>query len=206
MLRAKKRDLFKINLQLFAEEENPNEQDNAGQQSTDETKDTLSRAEVDSMVANAIANALDEFKKESDQAAKLAKLGKEEREKAQFEIDKENFEKEKANYEKEKLELQVVKELSKKNIDAEFAGFVLGANADECIANITKLESLLKAYAQKAIAEDEKFRGMTPKVGNSSVGSSNNPYAKETFNLTRQMELEMMNPTLAKQLRDQANN
>ncbi|MCD3295308.1 DUF4355 domain-containing protein [Clostridium botulinum C/D] len=195
-----------MSLQLFADPENPADPtlDNPGE--PEKEGESFSKDQVDLLVGQAVTEALAAFKKESDQAAKLAKLGKEEREKAQFEIDKENFEKERANYEKEKLELQVVKELSKKNIDAEFAGFVLGSNADECITNITKLENLLKAYGEKAIAANEKFRDMTPKIGNSSVASSNNPYAKESFNLTRQMELEIMNPTLAKQLREQVNN
>lgn len=71
----------------------------------------------------------------------------------------------------------------------------------------TKIKSKVKAFKElfdKAVkAEvDKRFKenGYTPKKG-SNLNNGINPYTKEQFNLTKQMELESTNPELAAQLK-----
>lgn len=78
--------------------------------------------------------------------------------------------------------------------------FVMGE--DETEIN-TKVKAFKELFDKAVTAEvDKRFKesGYTPKKGNTLNGGVN-PYTKEQFNLTKQMEIESTNPELAAQLK-----
>lgn len=114
-------------------------------------------------IDKAIANARKAWEKEQDQAARLAKLSKDEREKEQLRLDKEAFEAERAALAREKLEIETAKQLSGKNLSPEFAPILCGKDADETKANIETFETAFNAAVEAAVTD--RMKGAPPKTG-----------------------------------------
>lgn len=76
---------------------------------------------------------------------------------------------------------------------------VLDEDRDVIKSNIKALDTVVKARVKAEVEKVFKNNSRTPeKAGNSQY--TTNPYAKETYNLTQQMKLEVENPELAKKL------
>lgn len=77
--------------------------------------------------------------------------------------------------------------------------FVIGADETAIDTNIKAFSELVNKLVAAEVEKKFKENGRNPNGGN---GGSNieNPYAKETFNLTKQWELEAKDPELAAKL------
>lgn len=121
-------------------------------------------------IDNAIAKARKAWEAEQDQAARLAKLSKEEREKEQLRLDKEAFEAERAALAREKLEIETAKQLSGKNLSPEFAPILCGKDAEETKANIEAFEAAFNAAVEAAVTD--RMKGTPPKTGTPAQAKS----------------------------------
>lgn len=93
--------------------------------------------------------------------------------------------------------------LDEKKLPKEMLDFVVSDDLDKTKGNIETITKVFNPYIQKMVEERVKDNSYTPPKGGEPTG--NNPYEKgENFSLTKQMELEISNPELAKQLREQA--
>ena len=70
-------------------------------------------------------------------------------------------------------------------------------------ARVKSFSELVKKFVNAQVDKKFKDNGRTPNSGSNSA-VSNNPFAKETFNLTEQMRLLSENPELATQLQQTA--
>lgn len=136
---------------------------------------------------------------------KREKLSDEERK--QFEIsekEKEIADRERALLEKENR-LYAIKAIKAANLDdgsdrsLELVDFVMSDDVEVIDKRIKAFGELVKKYVKAEVDQTFKVNGREPGKG-SKTSSGENPYAKETFNLTKQFELESSNPELAKQL------
>lgn len=119
---------------------------------------SFTQADIDKAVETARA----EWKKEADEAAELAKLSKEAREKKVFERDKEKFETEKAKFAREKLLLETEKQLSSRKLPTEFAEILTGKDADSTLKSIETFEAAFSKAVEAAV--NERLKADPPKI------------------------------------------
>lgn len=81
----------------------------------------------------------------------------------------------------------------------ELVDFVLGADEKAIDARVKAFGALVKKFVAAEVDKTFKDSGRNPGKG-SSGGKEDNPYMKETYNLTKQMELEATDPEKAKRL------
>ena len=202
-------DTIRMNLQLFAEdtttEAETTEVDAVEQVKTyteDEVKAQV-QAETDRKVTKALETAkvkwLEEEQAKLKQAEELAKLSEKERLAKELEIQRNEFEQEKSKFQRERLTLQTEKDLISKDMPAEFAPFVVADTAEQTLININTLQASWQAAIEKAI--DDKVKGRTPSGNPQQQTGEVNPWKKETFNLTKQGEIIMSNPSVAEQMK-----
>lgn len=127
---------------------------------TKEEVKTFTQEEMDKIIAKRLAKEKQKAEAEKQEAERLAKLSAEERQKAEFEIEKAKFEEERKTYLREKLELQVVKELTAKNLPAEFSSYLIKEDAESCFEEIKTFEKAWKSALDKAVTE--RLKGKTP--------------------------------------------
>lgn len=79
---------------------------------------------------------------------------------------------------------------------------LVGGNDEATIdANIKALKALIDKLVKAEVEKTFKGNGRNPEKGAGGAGGDNNPYAANTFNLSKQMELELTDPELAKKLK-----
>jgi hypothetical protein len=200
----------RMNLQLFAEPEaaaeTQSEVDAIEQVTKTYTEDEVKaqvQAETDRKVTKALETAkakwLEEEQAKLKQAEELAKLSEKERLAKELEIQRNEFEAEKSKFQRERLTLQTEKDLISKDMPAEFAPFVVADTAEQTLININTLQDSWQAAIEKAI--DDKVKGRTPSGNPQQQTGEVNPWKKETFNLTKQGEIIMSNPSVAEQMK-----
>lgn len=102
--------------------------------------------------------------------------------------------------------MYAIKALKKAELDdgsedtMELIEFVLGEDKTSIDLNVKSLQKFAKRVAKNTTDGIYKTNGRIPGKGN-TAGSSDNPWSKESWNLTKQMELELNNPELAKTLK-----
>ena len=177
--------------------------------------DTIDYDKLDRIVQARVDKALAaERKEKADLKRQLdqeRRANKTDAELKQIEIDEREktiAEREKAILDKENR-LYAVKAIKEAGLDdgsdtsLALVDFVMGedeATIDE------KVKAFKELFDKKVSAEvDKRFKasGRTPKQS-SNLNGGKNPYKKETFNLTEQMNLENTNPELAKKLQAEA--
>ncbi|MBY6996512.1 DUF4355 domain-containing protein [Clostridium botulinum] len=103
----------------------------------------------------------------------------------------------------EKLKNVALKQATEKKLPNELVDYFIGQNEETTINNLTKLEEIFNSKLETVVQERLKGSSYTPPKGGGEP-TTGNPYEKgENFSLTKQMELEISNPELAKQLREQ---
>ena len=148
---------------------------------TKEEYDTALQKESDRRVAQAIKKREAEHKKELEkrtaearkEAEELAKLSEterlkveKEREEMKLSKDREELNRERSEFEKERLKLQAEKELAIRKLPTEFAGYILGDDADDTFERITVLEEQWQKALETEI--NERLKSKTPKLGTSN--------------------------------------
>ena len=182
---------------------------NEVQENTDvEAKEvkTFTQDEVDKMISKRLQRERKDIEAkieaERKEAEELAKLSEQEKQKKLFEKQVREFEETKKAFEAERLLNETSKQLASKNLPIEFAEMLKGEDAESTFNNINVFEAKFNEALEKMVTE--RLRGSTPKTATIKT-SQDNPYSKSSWNLTKQMELEMNNPVLAKQLQASAN-
>lgn len=128
----------------------------------------------------------------------LKKIEDEEREKALAE-------RERALLEKENR-LFAVKAIKEEGLDdgsdtsLALVDFVMGEDETEIKGKVKAFKELFDKAVTAEVNKRFKENGYTPKKG-AELNGGVNPYTKEQFNLTKQMEIESTNPELAAQLK-----
>lgn len=80
---------------------------------------------------------------------------------------------------------------------------VMGEDEDAISENVSALKKLVDSLAAVEVDKAFKSTGRVPGKGKSG-GTQNNPFSKDTYNLTEQMRLLQENPELAEQLKMEA--
>ena len=167
---------------------------------------TFTQEEVDKMISKRLQRERKDIEAkieaERKEAEELAKLSEQEKQKKLFEKQVREFEETKKAFEAERLLNETSKQLASKNLPIEFAEMLKGEDAESTFNNINVFEAKFNEALEKMVTE--RLRGSTPKTATIKT-SQDNPYSKSSWNLTKQMELEMNNPALAKQLQASAN-
>lgn len=207
--------LNRMNLQLFAEGDNQDDQNTGDNQQQDTNNDAqdkpLTMDEVRKLIQSETDKVRTEYSKRLKEAqAEVERLAKEkmsEEEKAEFErqkLQKELQEKEQALLQRE-LNLLAVELLNEAQMPLEFKEFVVGVDEETTKAKVTTLKNLWNTALEQAVKERFKEKGRDPYDTSGSGNTVKNPWSKEHFNLTEQGRLLRENPELAKQLMASAN-
>ena len=142
-----------------------------------------------------VADGLERRKEEQRQ--RDAELERQEREDALAE-------RERALQEKENR-LYAIKAIKAAGLDdgsdraLELVEFVLGGTEADIDLKVKAFGSLVKKFVKAEVDKTFKEHGRNPEQG--AGAGDKNPWAKETYNITQQMNLELTNPELAKQLK-----
>lgn len=117
----------------------------------------------------------------------------------------EELEEERKAFQEEKNRWYALKAIKAAGLDdgsdraMELVDFVMGADETAIDAKVKAFAGLVKKIVKDEVDKTFKQNGRTP--GQGSGAGENNPWAKDTYNITQQMMLENTNPELAKQLK-----
>ena len=141
---------------------------------------------------------LEKLRKEKLTAAELKALEDEEKEKDLAERE--------AAVKAAENKLYAVKAIKKAGLDdgsetaLDILALVNGADETTIDANIKALKALVDKLVKAEVEKTFKGNGRNPDKG-AGGGADDNPYLAKSFNLSKQMELEITNPELAKKLK-----
>lgn len=76
----------------------------------------------------------------------------------------------------------------------------MGSDESAIDAKVKVFAKVINKFVTAGMNKRYKDMGRTPNGGSSSGNGSNNPFSREHFNLTQQMQIMRDNPELAKQL------
>lgn len=178
----------------------------------DFTKDDIKKliqSEVDKVrtkYSNEKANLqkeLDKLKREKLTEDEIKQLEINEKEKTLAERERALLEKEKRLFAIKAIKTAGLDDGS--DISLELVDFVMADNEEAIATKVKTFGDLVKKFVNAEVDKRFKANGRTPNSGSTSSGN-NNPFSKEHFNLTQQMQLFKDNPELAKQLQSQAAN
>lgn len=195
-----------MNIENTQTQESQIEENNVVEETEVKTEKTYTEKEHQEALNKAIQKRLARERKdieakieaERKEAEELAKLSEAEKQRKLFEKQVKEFEETKRAFEAEKLLNETSKQLAAKNLPIEFAEILKGTDAESTFENIKVFEEKFNAALELKV--NERLKGNTPKVATREK-TDTNPYNKDTWSLTKQMELEMNNPKLAEQLR-----
>ena len=180
------------------------------QEKIDFTKEALKKliqSEVDKVrtkYSNEKANLqkeLDKLKKEKMTEEEIKQLEITEKEKTLAERERALLEKENRLYAIKAIKTAGLDDGS--DISLELIDFVMADSEEEIATKVKAFGNLVKKFVTAEVDKRFKANGRTPSSGSTSSGN-NNPFSKEHFNLTQQMQLFKENPELANQLQAQA--
>lgn len=140
---------------------------------------------------------LETLKRNKLTEAEQAELDRQEREDALAE-------RERALQEKENR-LYAIKAIKAAGLDdgsdraLELVDFVIGGSEADIDARVKSFGGLVKKFVKAEVDKTFKQHGRNPEQG--AGAGDKNPWAKETWNITAQMNIELTNPELAKQLK-----
>ena len=122
---------------------------------------TFSQEDIDAATKKAVEEAQKKWKEDADEAARLAKLNKDERAKEEMRIEREKFEKEKSEFAQKQLVAETANQLLERGLSKNFAERLCGKTAEETKANIDAFEKDFNAAVEKAVTE--RMKGNPPK-------------------------------------------
>ena len=122
---------------------------------------TFSQEDIDAATKKAVEEAQKKWKEDADEAARLAKLNKDERAKEEMRIEREKFEKEKSEFAQKQLVAETANQLLERGLSKNFAERLCGKTAEETKANIAAFEKDFNAAVEKAVTE--RMKGNPPK-------------------------------------------
>lgn len=144
-----------------------------GEPATEPPK-TFSQEDIDEATKKAVEEAQKQWKADADEAARLAKLNKDERAKEEMRIEREKFEKEKSEFAQKQLIAETANQLSERGLSRDFAERLCGKTAEETKANIDAFEKDFNAAVEKAVSE--RMKGKPPKVDPPNDNGEKDPF------------------------------
>lgn len=177
----------------------------------DQGKANPAGPDVDKLIQSAVDRAVNKWAndnkklKEQLETIKKEKLTAEERAELERKQEREAFEQERAAFQLEKNKLYAVKAIKAAGLDdgsdqsLALVDFVIGSDEAEIDTRVKAFGALVKKFVAAEVDKTFKAAGRSPGKGASSDNEVN-PYAKDTFNLTKQWELEASDPEKAKRL------
>lgn len=178
-----------LNIQLFAEGE---EEGGEHEQQEEHEEETITltkeewekqkQQEADKRVTSALKKQeekmkqqwekrLEEERKEAEELAKLSEAERakveSEKQKMKFEEERRTFEKQRVEFEREKLFLETEKVLSSEKLPTEFAGFVIGENAEKTHENIQAFKEKFQEAVQAQV--NDVLKGKAPRTGGTKL-------------------------------------
>lgn len=202
---------LKLNIQFFADENPPADppQDPPGDnppadpQKDDKPKDPpeklFTQAEVDKIAKDRAARAEKDKEKAIEEAAKLAKMNADEKQKYELEkLQKENAEL-KAAQNRYSLGREATKMLAESNIlaDEDTLEFVVREDAEATKAAVTKFAALIDAKVDEAVKE--KLKGTPPKKSPNGSGATTKAEILAIKDASARIKAIQANPQLFKQ-------
>ncbi|RBT37390.1 hypothetical protein EB54_03121 [Enterococcus gallinarum] len=166
--------LLPLNLQLFAENSEGGQENEPADTSTlsedkqkEEPKEkTFTRSDIAKMLAAEKSKWEQEYEakveKERNEAARLAKLSEEDRQKALLDKDRTEFEKEKAEFQKQQLFVEKGKQLTAQGIPADFAHRITGDTAEDILEDVkafrAEWDKAVEAKVNERLASKNKTK------------------------------------------------
>ncbi|MEG0078208.1 DUF4355 domain-containing protein [Enterococcus sp.] len=216
------KDLFKLpmNLQFFAEQDDEQEtgaDDENQQQDPPERKFT--RAEMAGIIAAEVKKATEAIVQKKDEeiqqakteAEKLAQMNEDQKSEYERQQREDALLKREADITARELRAQVTVQLTEDNLPVELTDLLNFSDADSCNDSYQKVKD---AFAKASGSFDEAVQAEVNKrlansadqpLGNGqSAVNNNNPWSKESFNLTEQGRILTEDPERAKLLMQQA--
>lgn len=184
----------------------------------DDTDDGKKEPEddLDEKIQRAIDRATNKLGNENktlrDELAKLKKekLSDEERAELERKEKEEELSKRERELKDKENRLYAVKAIRKAKLDdgsdtsLDLVDFVMADTEEDIDKKVKAFGALVDKLVKAEVEKTFKGNGGNPNKGAGGGGTANNPYKKETFNLTKQMELELNNPEEAKRLKAEA--
>lgn len=145
----------------------------------------------------------EKVKKEREEATRLAKLSEEEKNKEELSKKEREIAERELQLQRSELKFEAVKILADKKLPIDFADMLISAEADSTKKNIDAFDTAFKKAVEDAV--NDRLKSNSPSSGSGNSGDKvNNPWKKETFNLTEQGRIMKENPEQAKILMAQA--
>ncbi|PNV62220.1 hypothetical protein C0033_08895 [Clostridium sp. chh4-2] len=144
---------------------------------------------------------LEKERKKNLSADELKQLELQEKERELAQKEQEIKEKENRMYAIKALKKAELDDGSEETLD--LVEFVLGEDETAIDVKVKALQKFAQRVAKYTTDGIYKANGRTPGKGNAGSGQDN-PWSKDSWNLTKQMELEINNPELAKTLKTSA--
>lgn len=211
----KYKQLLPINLQLFAEGEDPE-----GDESGEEVKPITfaSQAELDSWKDKELEKSkatmqakweqetqsrIEAAKSEAEELAKLSKNEREDRDRQQRE---ESIVKREQELARKELKIEARTQLIAENLPVELVDILDLSSAENCQNSIKAIGVSFSTAVKAEVEKQLRSSVDNPLGGSSGISSTGNPFAKETLNLTEQGRLLREDPEKALALQKIANN
>ncbi|WP_195971888.1 DUF4355 domain-containing protein [Enterococcus gallinarum] len=171
-MELEKKLFMPMNIQMFAEEGDGTDTSPADSSETDKDKlneqgeKTFTRSDIAKMIAAEKGKWEQEYEakveKERNEAARLAKLSEEDRQKALLEKDRTEFEKEKAEFQKQQLFVEKGKQLTAQGIPADFAHRITGDTAEDILEDVkafrAEWDKAVEAKVNERLASKNKTK------------------------------------------------
>jgi len=206
---SKKDKLFKINLQLFADD--PKDQDADPKEEETPKEEVLTLEMVKKMIQSETDRVRTEYVKKlkasEEEKDALLKEKMTEEEKQKFELEKlqRELKEKEMNILRKELTLRTIDLLKENELPHGFKDFITAEDEESLVEKVKNLRKFWVEALNEAVEARFKQVGRKPEGGNSDDSYTGlNPWKKETFNLTKQAELLRTDPELAKQLKLQA--
>ena len=169
----------------------------------EEKLEKLIQAKVDRLTARLgkekadLQKEVDKLKREKLSDEEIKQLEISEKEKALAERERALLDKENRLYAIKAIKAAQLDDGSDKSL--ELVDFVMSDDTETIDKRVKAFGDLVRKFVTAEVDKKFKSNGRTPNTG-SSGGGNNNPFSKESFNLTEQMRILSENPELAKQL------
>lgn len=169
----------------------------------EEKLEKLIQAKVDRLTARLgkekadLQKEVDKLKREKLSDEEIKQLEISEKEKALAERERALLDKENRLYAIKAIKAAQLDDGSDKSL--ELVDFVMSDDTETIDKRVKAFGDLVRKFVTSEVDKKFKSNGRTPNTG-SSGGGNNNPFSKESFNLTEQMRILSENPELAKQL------
>lgn len=175
--------------------------------------------DLETKIAKAVQSAVDratnklgnenKLLKDKLEKTRKEKMTAEELRQVELQEKEDELARQQAEIQMEKNRMHAIKALKKAGLDdgseetLDLVEFVLGKDEPAIDLRVKALQKFAQRVAKNTTDGIYKANGCTPGKGNAG-GGKDNPWIKESWNLTKQMELELNDPELAKTMKASA--